>query len=37
MHLWTVLPEEVRRKSLHCLARIVVGHLERREVRDDQR
>ena len=37
MHLWTVLPEEVRRKSLHCLARIVVGHFERREVRDDQR
>jgi hypothetical protein len=35
--LWMVLPEEARQKTLRCLAKIVVGHLERREVDDDRR
>jgi len=35
--LWTVLPEATRQKTLRCLARIVVDHLERREVDDDSR
>jgi hypothetical protein len=35
--LWTVLPEATQQKTLRCLARIVVGHLERREVHDDRR
>jgi hypothetical protein len=35
--LWTVLPEATRQKTLRCLARIVVDHLERKEVRDDSR
>jgi len=35
--LWTVLPEAMQQKTLRCLARIVVGHLERREVHDDRR
>jgi hypothetical protein len=35
--LWTVLPGATRQKTLLCLARIVVDHLERKEVRDDPR
>jgi hypothetical protein len=35
--LWTVLPEEAQQKTLRCLATIVVGHLERKEVHDDRR
>jgi hypothetical protein len=35
--LWTVLPEEAQQKTLRCLAAIVVGHLERKEVHDDRR
>ena len=35
--LWTVLPEAHAQKTLRCLARIVAGHLERKEVRDDRR
>ena len=35
--LWTVLPGATRQKTLRCLARIVVDHLERKEVRDDPR
>jgi hypothetical protein len=35
--LWTVMPEQVQRKTLRCLARIVVGHLARREVHDERR
>ena len=34
--LWTVLPKEARQRTLRCLAKIVVGHLERREVHDDR-
>ena len=33
--LWTVLPQEVRQKTVRSLARLVVGHLKRREVRDE--
>jgi hypothetical protein len=35
--LWTVLPEKVQQKTLRCLATIVVGHLEGKEVHDDRR
>jgi len=35
--LWTVLPEEARQKTLRCLARLLIGHLERREVHDEHR
>jgi hypothetical protein len=35
--LWTVLPEEAQQKTLRCLAAIVIGHLERKEVHDDRR
>lgn len=35
--LWKVLPEEAQQKTLRRLARIVVSHLERKEVRDDRR
>jgi hypothetical protein len=35
--LWTVLPEEAQQKTLRSLARIVIGHLERREVHDERR
>jgi hypothetical protein len=31
------LPEATRQKTLRCLARIVVDHLERKEVHDDSR
>jgi hypothetical protein len=35
--LWTVLPAATQQKTLRCLAAIVVGHLERKEVHDDRR
>jgi hypothetical protein len=34
--LWWELPEETRQKTLRCLANIIVGHHEPREV-DDER